>query len=126
MHPRAWKNDVPTILQISYSYRRHKKDWAYGEFFAMTKLLQRHMKKRYMIPKEIVKKYEDTICFMVETDCVFFEAVEPRTKWCYPMGYEVSVEVITMQVEHVLAVKKDPTQERRGTYREKYEKVREE
>lgn len=70
------------------------------------------MKERYRIPEETVEKYKDTIYFMVETDCVCFEVVEPRKKWCYPIGYEVSPEVLTMQVEHVLAAKIDTSKER--------------
>lgn len=69
----------------------------------MTKILQRKMKERSRIPEDLVEKYKDIFYFMVETDCVFLEAIEPRNKWCYPMGYEVSSEVLTMQVEHVLA-----------------------
>lgn len=69
----------------------------------MIKILQRQMKERYKIPKEIVERYKDTIYFMVEIDCVCFELVEPWKKWCYPMGYEVSSEVLIMQIEHVLA-----------------------
>lgn len=88
-HCRAWKEDVTTRIQISKSNRRQDKNWVDGELFSMTKILQRQMKERYRIPENIVEKYEDTICFMVENDCVFFEAVEPRMKWCYPMGYKV-------------------------------------
>lgn len=92
----------------------------------MIKIPQRHMKEIYKILESLVEKYQDTIYFMVETNYVYFEVVEPRTKWSYLMGYEVSVEVLTMQVEHVLAAEKDPTQERWGTYMEKYGKVRKE
>ena len=52
------------------------------------------MQKRFRIPKKIVEKYKETICFMVETDCTCMEVVEPRTKWIHPLGYEVEEYVL--------------------------------
>lgn len=90
------------------------------------KTFQIEMKQRQRISREVVEKYKDTICFMVETDSTCFEVVEPRVKRCPPMGYEVSAKLIIPYVEYILTAEKDPNEERWGTYEEKSHKVREE
>ena len=60
----------------------------------MFKEFQMEMKKRVKIPKLVVEKYEETICFMVEQDCTYIEAFEPRKICIRPMGFEASEEMI--------------------------------
>jgi hypothetical protein len=73
-----------------------------------------------------LEKYKDTIYFMVEIDSTCFEVVEPKVKWCPPMGYNVSNELLVSYIEFILPVEKDPNEERWGTYEQKSHKVREE
>lgn len=73
------------------------------------------MKQRQRIPCEIVERYKDTICFMVEIDSTCFEDMEPRVKWCLPMGYKVSTEILVPYVEFIFTAKKYPNEERWGT-----------
>lgn len=42
------------------------------------KLFQEMMQIRERIPKDIVEKYENIICFMVDKDQCHMEAIEPR------------------------------------------------
>lgn len=72
-----------------------------------------------MVPNEIVEKYEDSICFMVEIDQCLMEAVESRTSWIMPMGYEVEGHVLDMYAQHLLSKPVDKSEERFGTYKEK-------
>lgn len=116
-----WTNK-PTMTQI-YSHYLSQQDIFDFEISGMFKVFQMEMKARHRIPSEIVKKYEKDICFMVGTDTTCFEAVDPRTKWCLPMGYEVVADILTNMVEHVLAAPIDPSEERWGTYADKSSQV---
>lgn len=77
------------------------------------------MQSREIIPKEIVEKYEDTICFMVDTNQCLMEVVEPRTSWIIPMGYEVEGHIIDAYAQHLLSKLVDKSKERFETYKEK-------
>lgn len=87
------------------------------------KTFRAKMKMRYRIPKSIVEKYKDTICFMVETDTTCMEAVEPRTKWIHPLGYEVEEPILEAYAQVLLSTPKDPNEPRWGTYEEKTREV---
>ena len=52
------------------------------------------MKQRYMIPPALVEKYKDELCFMVETNFTWMEAIVPQVKFIKPMGYDMSEELI--------------------------------
>lgn len=77
------------------------------------------MQSRERISKEILEKYENTICFMVEIDQCLMEAVEPRMVWIMLMGYEVDANTLDMYAQHLLRKTVDEKEERFGTYKEK-------
>lgn len=77
------------------------------------------MKQRVRIPKEIVKKYEGTICFMVNKDECLMEVVEPRKVWILPMGYEVNIGTLDAYEQHLLNALVDSKEERFKTCKEK-------
>lgn len=77
------------------------------------------MQRREIIPKEIVEKYGDTICFMVDTNQCLMEAIEPRTSWILPMGYEVEVHILDAYAQYLLRKLVDNSKERFSTYKEK-------
>lgn len=77
------------------------------------------MKQRVRIPKEIVNKYEGTICFMVNKDECFMEAAKPRMVLILPMCYKVDVGTIDAYAHHLLNAPVDSKEERFGTYKEK-------
>ena len=68
----------------------------------MMKVVQSKMKKRYRIPPSLVEKYKQDICFMVEIDDTYMEAVVPRMKFIEPMGYEMSTKLIEGYVQIIL------------------------
>lgn len=51
------------------------------------------MHNRYRIPPQLVEKYKDDICFEVDIDYYYVNAVEPRTQSLSPMGYEVDLDI---------------------------------
>jgi len=55
---------------------------------------------------------------MVDTNQCLMEAVEPRTIWIMPMGYEVDEKILKLHVQHLLSQPKDPEAERFGTFQE--------
>lgn len=52
------------------------------------------MSQRMRISGDIVKKYEDDICFIIKVDECIMEAVEPRKEVVEPMGYEVMYDML--------------------------------
>lgn len=77
------------------------------------------MKQRYQLPPTLGGKYNNDICFMVETDVTCMEVVEPRFKFIDPMGYEMSEELIKGYAKIILQSEKDVDCPRWGTYKEK-------
>lgn len=73
------------------------------------------MQRRERIPKEIVEKYEDTICFMVDTHHWLMEVVEPRTTWILPMGYEVEIHILDAYTQYLSRKLVDTSKELFGT-----------
>lgn len=77
------------------------------------------MQRRERIPKDIVEKYEDTICFMVYKDQWHMEAAEPRTTWIMSMGNKLDGNTLDADAHHLLSKLVDVKEERFGTYKEK-------
>ena len=50
------------------------------------------MNNRFIIPKKLVEDYKYDICFMVDCDKVYTQAVRPRIVWVKPLGYEVNID----------------------------------
>lgn len=84
------------------------------------------MKNRVRIPKEIIEKYEDIICFMVNKDECMMEAIQPRTFWIMSMGYEVNESTLDAYAHHLLKAPIDEKEEKIGTAQEKGLKVHQE
>lgn len=62
-----------------------------------------------------MEKYEKTICFMVDKDQCQIEAVEPRTVWIMPMGYEFDAIMLEAYAQPILSQLLDLKEERFGT-----------
>lgn len=84
---------TPALSQMKNNIRMLKKkfDDISWEYF---KKFQKEMHAREHIPTEVVNRYEDSICFMVDTDTCLMEVVIPRTTWVAPMGYEVDKDLL--------------------------------
>ena len=50
------------------------------------------MNNRFQIPKKLVEDYKDDVCFMVDSDKVYIQAVRSRIAWVKPLGYEVNID----------------------------------
>lgn len=54
---------------------------------------QEKMHNRYRIPPQLVEKYKVDICFEVDTDYYYVNAVDPRTQSLPSMGYEMDPDI---------------------------------
>lgn len=115
-----WSSDKMVTIQIrDFLYNigdsKAKKVALWGYF----KNFQGMMQVRERIPKSVVEKYQDTICFMVEIDQCLMEVVETRTAQIMPMGYEVEEQILEMYSQHLLSKSVDTSEERFDTFFEK-------
>lgn len=83
------------------------------------------MSQRVRISGDIVKKYEDDICFTIQVDKCLMEVVEPRMEEVEPMGYEVMFDMLEGYASTLIASPLDPKAKRTGTYLERIALVEE-
>lgn len=115
-----WAYDRPMSMQIKETLdglgdAQDKKAIMQGYL----KNFQGMIQSRERIRKEIVVKYEDSICFMVDTDQCLMEDIEPKIVWIMPKGYEVSSDILNAYAQHLLRNPVDKSEEMFGTYKEK-------
>ena len=60
------------------------------------------MKRRIRIPKELVTKYYSDICFLVDTNNTFVQAVKPRKVWLQSFEYEIGSDVVSKNIDALL------------------------
>ncbi|XP_057873186.1 uncharacterized protein LOC131079291 [Cryptomeria japonica] len=75
--------------------------------------------KKERIPTKVVKRYENSIYFMVDMDTCMIEVVIPRTTWILPIGYEVDKDLLIAYADHFLDQLVDTSTERFGKFKEK-------
>lgn len=63
---------------------------------------KKKMKNGTMIPKSLVDKYYDYICFLVDTDITYIQVVIPRTIWLRPLAYEINLDEAIIAIRVVL------------------------
>ena len=76
------------------------------------------MNNRFWIPKKLVEDYKDDVCFMVDSDKVYIQAVRPRITWVKPLGYEVNIDETKDIIEVLINEPADPKDAYFGTYDE--------
>lgn len=83
------------------------------------------MNQRVRISSDIVKKYEEDICFTIKVDECIMEGVEPRQEEVEPMGYEVMNDMLDGYASTLIASPLDPKEKRTNTYLERVTPVQE-
>lgn len=71
------------------------------------------------ISGDLVKEYEDDICFTIKIDECIMEAVEPKKDVVGPIAYEVVNDILTRYASTLLASPLEPKKKRTGTYLER-------
>ena len=76
------------------------------------------MNNRFKIPPKLVEDYKDDVCFMVDYDRVYRQAVRPRVAWVKPLPYEVNIDETRDIIEALVNEPVDPNLPIFGTYEE--------
>ena len=66
------------------------------------------MNNRFRIPKKLVEDYKNDVCFMVDSDKVYIQAVRPRVVWVKPLPYEVNIDETKDIIEVLVNEPVDP------------------
>lgn len=74
------------------------------------------MKKRVRIPISLVEKHEKNICFLVDIDYTYIQAIVPRVRWLKPLGYELYIDDANVAITAFLAEEVDKSAKPFGTY----------
>ena len=74
------------------------------------------MKRRMRIPVSLVEKHVNDICFLVDFDYTYIQAVLPRVRRLRPLGYELDVDQASATITALLAEEMDKTAQAFGTY----------
>ncbi len=78
------------------------------------------MNNRFRIPPKLVEDYRDDVCFMVDYDKMYIQAVRPQVAWVKPLPYEVNIDEARDIIEALVNEPVDPRQPIFGTYDEAY------
>lgn len=115
-----WAFHVLVATQIKQGMQRlGNRENQTAALWSFFKIFQGRIKGRERIPKEVVEKYVNSICFTVDKDQCHMEAVEPRTAWILPMGYEVDAQTLEVYAQHLLIKSVDSNEPRFDTFKEK-------
>ena len=70
------------------------------------------------IPKELVTKYYIDICFLVDMDNTFVQAVKPRKSWLQSFDYEIDNDLVSGNIVAPLNEEIDAEAKPFGKYEE--------
>ena len=76
------------------------------------------MNKNFRIPRKLVEDYKDDVCFMVDSDRVYIQAMKPRVVWVKPLPYEVNIDETKDIIKALVNEPIDPEAPYFGTYDE--------
>lgn len=74
---------------------------------------------RMRLSNDVVKHFENDICFTMTTDFCLMEVVEPREEEMEKMSYEVNYDLLIGYANNLLSSPKDKKKKRLGTYQER-------
>ena len=80
------------------------------------KVFKEKMNNRFWIPPKLVEDYKDDVCFMVDSDRVYIQAVGPRIVWVKPLPYDVNIDETKEIIEELVNEPVDPKEPIFGTY----------
>ena len=113
----VWRKDIPVLYQINEFIAELgiNFDKVMDNYFEDFK---ERMNNRFRIPPKLVEDYKDDVCFMVDCDKVYIQAVRPRVAWVKPLPYEVNIDEARDIIEALVNEPVDPRQQIFGTYDE--------
>ena len=81
------------------------------------------MNNRFKIPPKLVEDYKDGVCFMVDCDKVYIQAVIPRVAWVKPLPYEINIDEARDIIEALVNEPTIPNIPPFGTYEEEKKRI---
>lgn len=82
------------------------------------------MHKRFRIPPQLVEQHKEDLCFEVDTNTFIVRAMEPRTMWLPPMGYEMDIDAASIKIKGLLEKPIDIRATQYGNYEEVKNKIK--
>lgn len=111
-------SDRWTMEKVIDICRRHPEDKILDNGNLIMKTFQNKMKTRFKISPEIVDRFKNGICFMVDTDRKFIEAVEQRETFLDHLAYELIDNIAIGYIDLLPNSRIDQASYRIGTYEE--------
>lgn len=81
------------------------------------------MRKRSRVPVSLVENYSKDICFLVDIDFTYAQAVLPRFSWLIPLPYKINIDEATAAITTFSAKEIDSKEPYFGTYEEAKSKI---
>ena len=112
-----WIKDVLTLYQINEYIAEMDENFdsimdCYFETF------KEKINNRFIILEKLVSDYHDDVCFMVDCDNVYIQAIKPRIVWVKPLGYDVNIDETKDVIEALINELVNPKVAYFGTYEE--------
>lgn len=57
------------------------------------------MNNKFLIPPKLVEDYKDDVCFIVDCDKLYIQAVIPQVAWVKPFPYEINIDEARNNIE---------------------------
>src|SRR4029434_8856579 len=113
----VWRKDTPVLYQINEFIAEMGENFekVLDNYFEDFKV---RMNNRFRIPAKLVEDYKEDICFMVDCDKVYIQAVKPRVAWVKPLPYELNIDDARDIIEALINEPVDPRLPAFGTYDE--------
>ena len=74
------------------------------------------MKKRLRILVFLVEKHYNDICFLVDIDYTYIQAIVPKVRWLRSLGYEINIDEALASITALLADEIDKSAKKFGNY----------
>ena len=81
------------------------------------------MNKKFRIPPKLIEDYKDDICFMVDCERVYIQAVILRIAWVKPLPYEINIDEARDIIEALVNELANPNLPTFGTYDEAKKRI---
>ena len=86
-----WNQDKTIIEQINRFIAQMGENFD-AQMTSYFEDFKKSMKQRMRIPVSLVEEYVNDICFLVDIDYSYAQAVIPRVRWLRPLVYELDVD----------------------------------
>lgn len=110
-----WNADKTIVEQIN-NYIEQMGDNFDNQMTSYFEDFKQSMKQRMRIPVSLTEKYEKDICFLIDIDFTYVQAVLPRIRWLRPLGYELDIDQATAAITALLAEEIDKNAKVFGTH----------